>query len=663
MNKLNKNFSAFQKSVVTSSLHILKDERGSTVPIYAVGLVLLATASAAALSINQRSLTKTVLQGAADSASLTATNVYADLKTRQDVNKLSDSAIESKAKAAATAAYKNNAQGVNVTLDASDIDITVTKDENGDAIGVSTKVTPSGDVPVIMGGLLGDTLTVTVAATAESHRGIGTGTSVYTTKDTTKLRNLEVVLVLDITGSMGSTIAGESEPKIAGLRKAVKSFVNGIYGTKLAPSDAPPANIKIGIIPYSNTVNVGKILGSSDLEVPSDIAGWVARNDGNGWEGCIEERSTTPNLIALDPVGGVTVRADALDVRDAPQNITPEKWTPYYNPPAEFFQQYEKIIPVTTSNGTKKATKMVGTRSTQNWFRPSDFTSARAPLRLVRNSVAEYWREDDAAPVESQARDDSANVVPRLTATTASTGGGSPNSGCVAAALPLASGYTKQNIGDYVDSLSTGGWTHSNLGMAWANRMLSPWAPIAGAKDYIDTKTDKLIVLMTDGYITAGDIYSTTSDSSSTKASNILISSAVQNPAGYFQVDSGSSYDGTQMSWAGYYYGYGMSAFNHLVGTRSDGKPNSNASGHILAHQQRLLMACKVARTPYGYSSNTPATKVYTILFGFKLPVGSRNIYEECATVPGYALTADSSEKLTEAFTKISDQSKLQLTK
>lgn len=655
---MSKIFSTPQKAICALKARIFPDDRGSTVPIYAVGLLLLATASAAAITVNQRSLTMTTLQGAADSASLAATNVYAELKSKQSINNLTNAQIEAKARAAGADAYANNAGGTNIALAPSNIVFDVKVDQNGNVTGVSTRVSPSGNINTFMSAFLGGTAQKGASVTAESHRGIGAGTSAYTTTDTTKQRNLEVVLVLDITGSMSGTIAGDSESKIAGLRKAVKSFVNGVYGDTLSATAIPPANIKIGIIPYSNAVNVGKLLGPSELEVPADIAGWVALNNSNGWKGCIVERSTTPNLVALDPVGGVTVRADALDVVDAPQNITPEKWTPYYNAPIEFYQQFAEM---TTVKG-KSVTKVVGVRNTSNWFRPSDFNAARAPLRLVRNSVSEYWREDVAAPAETQARDQNGNIATRLTSTSASTGSGSPNAGCITAALPLLSGYTKKRIGDYVDSLSTGGWTHSNLGMAWANRMLSPWAPLAGAENYGDTKTDKLIVLMTDGYITAGDIYGTTTTEGSINANRILLNSTVQNPAGYFKVDDETAYDGTQMSWAGYYYGYGLSALNRLVGTRNDGKPYSNASGHILAHQQRLLMACKVARTPYGYTGSGPATKVYTILFGFSLPAGARNIYEECATLPGYALTAESSSKLTEAFTKISDQSKLQLT-
>jgi hypothetical protein len=662
MNMLNKNFSAPQMSATVCVARTLQDERGSTIPIYAIGLLLLASASAAALTVNRRTLTQSVLQGAADTASFTATNVYADLKTKQDINQLSDAAIEAKARAAAAAVYEVNSKGANITQGELDIQIKIDKDESGETTGVTSRVTPSGDLPLILGGFLGEILSTKVGAAAEAHRGIGTGTSVYTTSDKKKLRNLEVVLVLDVTGSMGGTIPGESDTKMAGLRRAVKSFVNGVYGSKVGLNEAPPANIKIGIIPYSNSVNVGKLLSATDLEVPADIAGWVANNNDNGWRGCIEERSTTPNLTALDPVGGVVVRPDALDVRDAPQNITPEKWTPYYNPPVEFFQQFQRNFTVITKNDSTTVEKTAGIRSTQNWFRPSDFNSSRAPLRLVRNSVSEYWREDTAAPAETEARDANADIVPRVASTTELTGTGSPNSGCVAPALSLAAGYTKKRLSDYVDGLTASGWTHSNLGMAWANRMLSPWAPLAGAKDYTDEKTDKLIVLMTDGYITAGDIYSNTNTTTSTNAGQLLTSSAVQSPAGFFRVDERSNYNGFQMSWAGYYYSYGLSAFNRLVGTQADGKPNSNASGHILAHQQRLLMACKVARTPHGYSENKAATKVYTILFGFSLPVGSRNIYEECATEPSYALTAENSAKLTEAFTRISDQSKLQLT-
>ncbi len=622
------------------------DERGSTVPIYAVGLILLATAAGATLSVNERTAVMTELQAASDAAALASTNIYAQLKTNQATNGLSDEAIKSKALETAKSVYKMNSPNSGIALDPSKIALKVTNDDQGKAKGIAVSVSPSGQIPVFFGGFLGDEFKLTAEVKAEAYRGLGRGTSVYQGPDA---RNLEIVLVLDVTGSMGQTIPGESQSKIVGMRQAVKSFIEGIYGDTIGSTETPPANIKIAIIPYSNSVNVGKLLAADELNVPTDLTGWVSRNDSKGWKGCIVERSTTPNLVALDPVGGVSIRPDALDVRDAAQAVTPEKWTPYYNEALELYQRN----PDAPSKGLG--------RVTSNWFRPSDYSSTRAPLRIVRNNVSEYWKRDPLSG-NSEARDGNGNVVSRLSATSAATGSGSPNAGCVTAALPLATGRTKKQIADYVDSLSTSGWTHSNLGMAWANRMLSPWAPLTGAYNYGHEKTDKLIVLMTDGYITAGDIYGQTTSSTSKSTTALLNTSSVQNPAGYFKVDDGSSYDGTQMGSAIYYYSYGVGLDNRLVGTQANGKPNSNASGHILAHQQRLLMACKAARTPEGYSGTEAATKVYTILFGFNIPTGSRNIYEECATVPGYALTADKSNDLIEAFTKIADQTKLQLT-
>jgi hypothetical protein len=655
MTKLNSKFSVSKHGLAQAMVQRLHDDRGSTIPIYAFGLLLLATASAATITVNRRSLVETRTQGAADAASLAATTVYADLKNEQSENKLSDTAIEEKARAAAKSMFKLNAGSSGVNITDNDIKFSTKKDGNNRVIGISTRITPQVSVKSFMLKVLKESANLKSDVSSESQVGIGSGTNAYVSGE----RNLEVVLVLDVTGSMSGTIAGDKKTKIQGLREAVKSFVNGIYGSEIGNNDAPPSNIKFSIIPYSNSVNVGKLLTSADLTIPADLSSWVSRTDSKGWYGCIVERSTPAGLVALDPVGSVYVRPNALDVRDEAQPVTSEKWTPYYNDPTEHYQQF--LGNVTDNKGkTKSATR--GIRWADNWFRPSDYGSARAPLRLVRNSVSEYWRDDTAEPAVSEARDQQGNVVPRLTATSADTGNGSPNANCVAPALPLASGYTKKQLGDYVDALKTGGWTHSNLGMAWANRMLSPWAPLTGASNYGDTKTDKLIVLMTDGYITAGDIYANTNDSTSLSATKLLTSSSVQNPAGYFRVDDGTNYDGTQMSWAGYYYAYGKSYLNRLVGNQANGKPYSNASGHILAHQQRLLMACKIARTPESYAGTNPATKVYTILFGFSLPAGARNIYEECATVPGYALTADNSSKLTEAFTKIASDSNLQLT-
>lgn len=69
--------------------------------------------------------------------------------------------------------------------------------------------------------------------------------------------NTDVMMVLDTTGSMNDTNAGDSLPKIDILRSVVKSFY-----AKLEASRTASTRIRYGFLPYSTNVNVGGLLKS-----------------------------------------------------------------------------------------------------------------------------------------------------------------------------------------------------------------------------------------------------------------------------------------------------------------------------------------------------------------------------------------------------------------
>lgn len=76
--------------------------------------------------------------------------------------------------------------------------------------------------------------------------------------------NTDVMLVLDTTGSMADSISngsGGTVVKIAALQQAVKDF----YDT-LGPGSDSSGRIRYGFMPYSSTVNVGKLLPASYLQ-------------------------------------------------------------------------------------------------------------------------------------------------------------------------------------------------------------------------------------------------------------------------------------------------------------------------------------------------------------------------------------------------------------
>ena len=96
--------------------------------------------------------------------------------------------------------------------------------------GDDIKVTVSGEVPTTFMKLANiDTI------------GIG-----ITNTITKKERNIELVLVLDTTGSMGSG------GKLAAMKSAAKKMVDTLFDGK-----ATSTTLKIGVVPFSVAVNIG----------------------------------------------------------------------------------------------------------------------------------------------------------------------------------------------------------------------------------------------------------------------------------------------------------------------------------------------------------------------------------------------------------------------
>lgn len=69
--------------------------------------------------------------------------------------------------------------------------------------------------------------------------------------------NTDIMFVLDTTGSMASTNAGDSKPRIDVLKDVVKGFHAQLEGSK-----SPGTRLRYGFLPYSTNVNVGFLLKS-----------------------------------------------------------------------------------------------------------------------------------------------------------------------------------------------------------------------------------------------------------------------------------------------------------------------------------------------------------------------------------------------------------------
>lgn len=117
------------------------------------------------------------------------------------------------------------------------------------------------------------------------------------TEVTRELSGLEVVLVLDVTGSMAGT-------NIAALRTAAENFIDIMF-----EEVSDPEFLKIGIVPYSTSVNVGPYgLGQNPDGTYYDVA-FVNNPDGKVWDmdddqewkGCVLARDEPDDATDAHP--------------------------------------------------------------------------------------------------------------------------------------------------------------------------------------------------------------------------------------------------------------------------------------------------------------------------------------------------------------------------
>lgn len=150
--------------------------------------------------------------------------------------------------------------------------------------------------------------------------------------------NTDVMMVLDVTGSMSQTNPGDSAPRIDVLKSTVKGFYQ-----QLEASAQAGTRIRYGFVPYSTNVNVGGLLKdewvvedwSYQSRQLSQSGAWHYKSysfDVSNWRtestGCIEERETYP-IVNYDNVD--LSRALDLDIDTVPEAGKPKtQWRPMY---------------------------------------------------------------------------------------------------------------------------------------------------------------------------------------------------------------------------------------------------------------------------------------------------------------------------------------------
>jgi Flp pilus assembly protein TadG len=587
---------------------LARNERGGTLIMFAAALGLVVTTAGAAVDIGRRSLAQEELASAVDAAALAACRAFRidrPLATMQEIQ-----TEEATAYLNANfnwARYDLTPQNPVVTFPTN---TSVQNSTQQIQSTVKTRIQSTVELPTKFLGFIGFDNFV-VRSVSECTRSQG---------------GIELTMVLDTTGSMDSNLAGVK--KITSLRRATVNMINLLFNSQETSNF-----IRVNILPYSQTVNVGRLIPAAQLETNPNDTSYVASN--TNWLGCILERPTVGTIGFNSSGNSITNYTDAnadapalaWDLRDVPGGV---------------------LDPLTSQIAPK-------------WQPYLEYLNKGS---VTRNENAYYWRNSRWELTATMGAGGSPVKYTLPTKLDASGGrGGCPGSAEMwngtqtRAQLANDSSQTRTALVNRVNNstwLKPGGYTYSDVGMMWGVRMMTNGAPFESAilpedRFSLDTANPfqgwvKAILLMTDGVIDTGD-----------------------------PMAKGKSSTNTWDNEASNYTAYGFRMQGNTVVGSPRILPNtmndfSNVNDELYdqlinAHEHRLLVACRAARRPAGWTREEDAIRVYTVFFGSSSEVNSkRAIYTACAGRDGRFVNAQNEAELNETFSNIaSDLQNLRL--
>jgi Flp pilus assembly protein TadG len=323
---------------------------------------------------------------------------------------------------------------------------------------------------------------------------------------TKKERNIELVMVLDTTGSMGNG------GKITALKSAAKQMVSTLF-----EGNDTSSTLKIGVVPFAAAVNIGKdkinsgwldtsgysaanatadpipfedldqVAGISPLKLYSNNSFSGATSLTNReWAGCVRERS-----------GGAGAPYELTD--DAPTLATPATlWAPYFAP-----DEPGAASPI---QGTSTSNNYLCDDPARSWSSCSGsavYGSGTNPGTCVKNATGGAGSAFNCSSSNNNGNGWACdNVRQCLTKkygnrSVSSTSAG-PDFNCPPTAI-TAMTTTKATIDAAIDALTPKGSTVIPTGLLWGWRVISPTAPFTEGAAYNDDKFVKAIILLTDG--------------------------------------------------------------------------------------------------------------------------------------------------------------------
>jgi Flp pilus assembly protein TadG len=297
------------------------------------------------------------------------------------------------------------------------------------------------------------------------------------------LPNTDVMFVLDTTGSMATTNAGDSNSRIAGLRQAVSNFHANLEAAKRGGTQ-----MRYGFVPYSSNVNVGRLLHRD----------WMVNN----WT--YQSRSWTPPTFFFF----VMTSPGKYRYQPISFNVSPLKGSA-----GDGLMAGTTIDAAVGSGGSTIAVPWNGCIEERQTSYFSGATPPGTAIDLdidrvpVTSDPATQWKphlpglvfQRGAWPSWQTAALDSTADLPSH-----ATFNGGTWASCPAPARKLAP-MTSGEVSSYLSSLNAQGDTIHDQGMLWGLRLLSPTGLFASENATTPSggQITRHIIFMTDGETSA----------------------------------------------------------------------------------------------------------------------------------------------------------------
>jgi Flp pilus assembly protein TadG len=335
---------------------LIRNTRGSTLPIMGAAFMLILGGVGSAVDLGRIYVIRSQMQAGVDAAALAGARSYEAKGTGPEGR-------EQQVLAYFRENFPDDYLGAGTVTPVATFSVV-------DQMNV-TKVDASVELPLVFMGMFGIApRPISVTATAELQP-----------------RPLEIMVVLDDTGSMQDRVRAGEGSRMSVLKEAMHGFVNVLYQGATERKE-----LAMGIITYTVTTNVGGILTEAGVPIQTidgynndNFRSFYLNNQtgigeaGLAWRGCVENDPTVRDLSA----NVTTFEAGAADIsRDIPTGGV----RPYLYPPSAETRNVKTNV---------RTAAYATTAHVVEDYRPSDTQNATGDGR--RNNMYRLTNDPEAA--------------------------------------------------------------------------------------------------------------------------------------------------------------------------------------------------------------------------------------------------------------------------